>query len=474
MPASRTILRIGGRGLAVLAAGALGAAALGAAAVVPWPAHRVEPLAESIQPAESRQLRVCPGSALELADDAESVSLLGQASIATVAQPEDVAVEEVPLTPVDAEAPDAGGGPIAIATAPGAVDAGMLAGGQSQRVDAETVAGFAAAACTEPVAEAWFAAGSTEVGRTTLLLLANPGEVTASVDVRVSTETGAVEAPAGLGLLVEPGTQRVVSIAGLAPGAASPVVHVTSSGAIAASLEQTSIDGLAPSGLDLVGATAAPATSQVIPGVVVPQAGGLAVEEDHADGDAHPIVRLLAPGAEAVDVTVSVLPESGAEGAVFDATLQPGQVSDVPLGELAAGSYTVRVEGDGPVVAGARATTAVAGEPAPADLAWFSAALPLLEETLVSVPAGPAAKLHLANPGGADIEVRLAGTPNASFLVVPAGGSVSVAVDAEERLLLSGAAGAHAAVTFAGARQLAGFAVQPPGPLEAPIVVAPR
>lgn len=474
MPASRTILRVGGRSLAVLVAGALTATALGAAAVVPWPEHRVEPLAEAIQPAESRQLRVCPGPALELGDDAASVSALGEARLVTATEPEGVAVDRVVLAPVDAEEPDAEEGPTAIATAPGAVDAGMLAGAQSQRVDTETVAGFAAASCTEAVTEAWFAAGSTEVGRSTLLLLANPGEVTATVDVRVSTETGTIDAPAGLGVLVEPGTQRVVSLAGLAPGAASPVVHVTSTGAIAASLEQTSIDGLAPSGIDMVGTTAAPATSQLIPGVVVPQAGGLAVEEDHADGDAHPIVRLLAPGNDAVDVTVSVLPESGAEGTVFDATLQPGQVSDVPLGELAAGSYTVRVEGDGPVVVGARATTSVAGEPVPADLAWYAAALPLLDEALVSVPAGPSPKLHLANPGGEDAEVDVVGAEGDPFVVVPAGGSVSIGLTAGGRVALSGAAGVHAAVTFSGERQLAGIAVQPPGPLEAPIVVAPR
>ncbi|MGX5695882.1 DUF5719 family protein [Agromyces soli] len=471
MPDSRTLLRAGGRGLAVLGAVVLTAGALGAAAFVPWPEHRAEPLSRSIQPAESRQQRVCPGPVLELGDDAESVRSLGPAELIAVTQPEGVATDRTPLAPAD----DAGGSgdesPVLLSTAPGAVDAGMLAGAQSQQLDTETVAGFVAAGCVEPVAEAWLVGGSTELGRTTLLLLANPGEVAASVDVRVSTETGAVDAPAGLGVLVEPGTQRVVSLAGLAPGSASLVVHVTSSGAtIAASLEQTSIDGLAPSGVELIGTAAAPAESQVIPGVVVPQAGGLAVDEDHPDGDAHPAVRLLAPGTDSVEATVSVLPESGAEGQVFDVVLQPGMVSDIPLGELAAGEYTVRVDAEGPVVAAARATTAAAGEAA-VDLAWFPSSLPLLDQALVAVPDGDAPELHLANPGAEDATVELG---SGDTVVVPAGGAASVAVRSGDGVLLDGAKGVHASVVFSSERRLAAFAVQPPGPLEAPIVVYPR
>lgn len=471
MPDSRTLLRAGGRGLAVLGAVVLTAGALGAAAIVPWPEHRAEPLSRSIQPAESRQQRVCPGPVLELGNDAESVIALGDAEPTTATEPEGVAIDRTPLIPPGAEEGSAGESPLVLSAAPGTVDAGMLAGAQSQQLDTETVAGFVAAGCAEPVAEAWLVGGSTELGRTTLLLLANPGAVAATVDVRVSSETGPVDAPAGLGLVVQPGTQRVVSLAGLAPGSASLVVHVTSSGAtIAPSLEQTSIDGLAPSGVELIGTAAAPATAQVIPGVVVPQGGGLAVDEDHAEGDAHPALRLLAPGAESVETTVSVQPESGAEGQVFEVVLQPGMVSDVPLGELVAGEYTVRIDAAAPVVAAARATTAVAGEPA-SELAWYAAALPLLDQTLVAVPDGPSPKLHLVNPGDADATVDLGA---GRTVTVAAGGAASVAVRSGDGLLLDGAKGLHASVVFSGERRLAAFAVQPPGPLEAPIVVYPR
>ena len=73
----------------------------------------------------------------------------------TVVEPTDATVNEVALKAPGN--PDAGsdGTPLAIDTEPGAVAAGMLAGAQSQRVSTETLAGFAAAACTEAVAETW-------------------------------------------------------------------------------------------------------------------------------------------------------------------------------------------------------------------------------------------------------------------------------------------------------------------------------
>lgn len=473
MPDSRTLIRAGGRGLVILVAAAVGVTVLGAAAIVPWPEHRAEPLSRSIQPAESRTVRVCPGPMLELGDDAESVSTLGSVRLVTATEPADADVEQLTLAPPRGSEDDIA---VSLATQPGGVDAGMLAGGQSQQLGTETAAGFVAAACAEPVAEAWLAGGTTELGRSTLLLLANPGDVPATVDVRVHSETGPVDAPSGLGLVVQPGAQRVVSIAGLAPAAASPVVQVTSSGGtVAASLEQTSIDVLTPSGAELIGATAPPAKRQTITGVVVQQSGGIAVDEDHAEGDAHPSLRLLATGTEPVEAAVSVVPETGGEGSVFDVVLQAGQVSDIPLGELAAGDYTVRIDGDGEFVAAARTATRVAEDELPSDFAWFPASLPLLDETLVAVPQGPGAKLHLANPSDADVEASLVAESGEEAITVPAGAAVSTAMPASGgRVLITGGAGLQASVSFSGERQLAAFAVQPPGPLDSPILIYPR
>jgi uncharacterized protein DUF5719 len=477
----RALIRGGLRALGFVGASALAVGLLAAAAAVTWPDYRAEPPSVVVQPAESRQQRVCPGPLLTLGADAAAattVTSVGPADLVTAAEPADAVLEQVPL-----EAPGNAGGaadgtPIAIAAEPGGVDAGMLAGAQSQAVASETLRGFAATACAEAVAESWLVAGATNLGRSGLILLANPSPVAATVDVRVFGEAGAVEAPSALGIIVPAGTQRVLSLAGLAPNLVSPVVHVTSTGgAIAASLEHSVVIGLAPAGIELTGVTAAPATSQVIPGVPVPQSGGVEATEDHADGDDHPAVRLFAPGGDAAEGSIGVVAESGVGGGTIETTLPPGQVLDVPLGTLDAGTYTIRIESDAPVVAAARTTVGGAqgqtDAAAPSDLAWTVATAPLLDSAVVAVPPGPSPTLHLVNSGGSAAEVTVTGAGGERVVSVPAAGAASVAIDGD-RVVLAGTQGLHASVSFIGADELASMAVQPPGPLDSPLQVYPR
>lgn len=478
----RRMLRLGSRAAGFVAAAALVVGAVVTAAYVPWPEHRAAPASVLVQPAESRQQRVCPGPLLALGEDAAAAttaSSIGAAARVIVAEPADAVLEEIPLQSDDDPRAEENGGPVAIAAEPGAVAAGMLAGAQSQSASTETLAGFAAAACAEAVSESWLVAGATNLGRSGLVLLANPSDVTATVDVRVVGETGPVEAPSGLGVIVPPRSERVLSLAGLAPNLASPVVHVSATGgAIAASLEHSVVVGLAPAGVELTGATAAPATSQVIPGLVVPQGGGVEASEDHAEGDVHPAVRLFAPGEDPVDVSIGVVADSGAGGSAIEVTLQPGRTTDVPLGVLDAGTYTVRVEADAPVVAAARATVGgTAGQTdaaAPSDLAWTVATAPLLGSAVVAIPEGPSPTLHLVNPGGSPAEARVTIDGAERAVQVPAAGAASIEVGSAASVVLTGSEGLHASVSFRGSDELASFGVQPPGPSDAPIRVYPR
>lgn len=475
-------LRLGGRAAGFLAAAALAVGTVAAAALVPWPDHRVDAPSVLVQPAESRQQRVCPGPLLALGEDAAAAttaSSVGSADVVTAAEPADAVLEEVPLAAPGNPNAAEDGAPVAVAAEPGGVAAGMLAGAQSQGVSTETLGGFAAAACGEAVANAWLVAGATNLGRGGLVLLSNPTAVAATVDVRVNGEAGPVEAPSALGIIVQPGTQRVLSLAGLAPNLTSPVVHVTSTGgAIAANLETSVVVGLAPAGIELTGVTATPATSQVIPGLVVPQSGGAEATEDHAEGDDFPAVRLFAPGEGTVDVSIGVVPESGSGGNTIEATLQPGSVTDVPLGVLDEGSYTVRIEADQPVVAAARTTVGGAegqtDAAAPSDLAWTVATAPLLDSAVIAVPPGPSPTLHLFNPGGAPATVTLVEGGAERTVDVPAAGALSVSLGGTSSVALTGTTGLHATVSFAGDDELAAFGVQPPGPLDSPIRVYPN
>ncbi|MDR5700397.1 DUF5719 family protein [Agromyces aerolatus] len=484
MPARRSYVIAGVRGLAAAAALAVGAGAVAAAALVPWPSYQAEPASVVVEPSESPQVRVCPGPLLALADDASSAttaSSFGDVSLVTQVEPAQADVEEVEVNAPGNPDADADGTPIALTTAPGDVAAGLLAGAQSQSAGTETIAGLAVAACREAVAESWLVGGSTALGRVTLVLLANPTDVAATVELRVFGEAGPVEAPSAVGLQVPAHGQRVVSLAGLAPNVASPVVQVTSTGGrIAASLQQTAIDGLVPAGVELVGASARPAQSQQIPGVLVTGDHGVAVDEDHAEGDAFPALRLFAPGEEPVVATIGVISESGGGGTSAEVNLQPGQVTDVPLGELAAGPYSVEIEADAPVVAAARSTIpSEAGTPdapdgATGDVAWFSATAPLIGDTAVAVADGPGPQLHLRNPGDEVADVTIVAGGGERSVEVEAGSAVEVGLTSGQGLVLRGAEGLHASVSYRSARQLASMPVEPPGPLDAPIRIYPR
>ena len=100
------------------------------------------------------------------------------------------------------------------------------------------------------------------------------------------------------GIDVPAGAQRVLSLAGFAPGLVSPVVHVEARGGqVIAFLQQSIVRGLDAVGVDLVDAAPDPATDLTFPGVRVFDSVGVnrALSLDDWD-DVAPIVRIAEPG----------------------------------------------------------------------------------------------------------------------------------------------------------------------------------
>jgi hypothetical protein len=353
------------------------------------------------------------------------------------------------------------------------------------------------------------------------------------VNVEIYGEDGAVTAPGMTGIDVPALGQRVVSLAGFAPGVASPVVHVSARGGrVVATLQQSIVRGLDAVGVETIGAGADPASSVIIPGVRIADAIGVNRASALADWqDVIPALRVLAPGDLPAKLTVRVVPVSGSAedvvGASFQLQVDAGIVSEIPLdaggaesgaqpdaaesdasdadvvasdtgasdteGTAAAtddvhglqdGLYTVFIDADQPIVAGVRASTAVdPGQDAgpdqvlsapPSDVAWFSAAPALDDSGLVVVPAGPSPVLTVGNPTATDIDLSLtpAGGGEPEVVTVPAGGSVAIPV-AAGGYRLDAAAGVSAGVSFAASGALASFVVSPPRPVAGPIVVHP-
>ncbi|TDW30713.1 DUF5719 family protein [Cryobacterium psychrophilum] len=486
MPSNSAPARIGKRALTVtvgLAGVALTVGIVGGGVTLPWPtitASPASPASQVVAPMPSEQQRVCPGPVLNLAEDssqAQAATSVGQAEAVHIARSTAASDTALPITERDLTGVDDSSGAAAplvlsLLAEPGATEAPLIAGSQSQTLATETLAGFTAAACAEATSDAWLVGGSTDVGRTSLVLLSNPTTVLATVDISVFGEAGIVDAPGATGILVQPGEQRIVSLAGLAPNLMSPVVHVQSSGGqTSATLEQSSIRGIEPDGLELIASSARPDFRQVIAGVRLlssPAADANGTDAGLPEGT--PSVRVLVTGTEPATVQVGVVSTTaGTAGTSREVELEPGIATDIPLPDLTEGTFSIEVTSDQPVVAAARTeTTGTANK----DFSWFTASEALTDDFLVSVAPGPGPVLHLVNTATTDARISLAPEGGTRVTIaVPAGAPVDVPLIAGTNYAVTGAEAIVAAVGYSGDGALSSFAVRPAGPLAAPITV---
>lgn len=479
------------RGLAGMAAAAAVIAAVG---LVPLPTIGVTPLATTVTPEAADLLALCPGATLRLGD--ETGANAGQPF--SVGTP-DLTVASTgapardPLTRSDADSGGTNRAPMLLRLPPS--DDAVLVAAQSQNLDGDGgLRGLAVAGCAEPTSSAWLVGGATTVGRSTLLLLANPTSVEAEVEVTMWGESGRVTAPGMKGIAVPANGQRVLALSGFAPDLASPMVHVEARGGQIVAALQTSVTRvLDPGGIDFVAAGTAPSREVVIPGVRVADAAGVASSlglEGYEDLEA--IVRVGNPGEETALVEVSVTPTT-AQGTATSFQLQvpAGQAVDTALAsalELGAepfadGSYTVTLHADSPVVGAVRASTSPAPttdadgdiQPGGADLAWFASASGLSGDVAIAVADADAPVLVAAATDRAAHTLTL--TPidggDAVTLEVPGTGSVAVALKPDTGYLLSGSKGVAVALTFAAPGELGGYPIVSPRAADSPIVIRP-
>jgi hypothetical protein len=423
---------------------------------VPWPTLTREPVAVTATPAPSASILVCTGGLLALGRELEDVGRVVTAAPQTVTA--GVAADDpAPLTvPLASPASDGTAPPTAVVAEPVDGSRTDVAASGSSSVSADDLRGFAASACRPALMESWLVGGSATTGAADVVLLANPGSVPATVQLTVYGAAGAAVPTGGSDLIVAPGAQIVVPLAGLLLGEESPVIRVTATGAPVQAALQTSITRtLVPGGVDQVGAIAMPEPSQVIPGVVVTQNPG-------AEGasDAATKVRILSPNADTT-ATVTATPIGASQQAPAPTTvpLTAGLPTEVELGGLAVGQYTVEVSADAPVLAAVWQTTGF-GEGS--DFAWYAAAPEVDAPSLFATPPGPTPVLTLANPTDAPVTVELEAVDGSSTTQITVGAQASASARLTARtvyLLDAGASGIRAGVSQSGDGALAGFPV---------------
>jgi len=445
------------------------------AVFVPLPTIQSTPASVTVEPVPTAQQLVCAGSLLRLGnasgEDATTATSLGGADVtfaATVGTASTAVLENSNGSPRIVSVPPAPGEEVA-----------LVAGSQSQSLSNSDFAGYSAVDCAAASTDAWLVGGSTITGRTTLLTLSNPSDVQSTVGIAIYDEGGRIDAPGATGIIVPAHGQRVLSLAGFAPETPTPVVHVTSKGGqIVANLQQSISRGLEPGGVDIVGSTAPPATTQVIPGLVVGSA--VAVEKRLSQDDSsdfRTVLRILVPGDKSTDATITVVHEGGTEpGTSFDIALKPGVVTDVPIEGLSNGRYSITATTAEPIVAGARVSTAAGSVPAvgSTDFAWLAAPSALSSSAVFSAPTGPKPFLNLANTGAAPIDVTLSELGGTQTVVtVPAGGATLSPLVEGTSYRLDSPAVINATVSYFGPGKLAGFPVREPLSTSGAITIYP-
>lgn len=475
---SRRAVATGARVATGVVVVALGAAVVGAAFVLPLPTVTAAPASETVDPAPAEEVRACPGPLVRLSDesgqDATAISGVGTAQTSEAASTPDAAIDVSALLSPDDRTSTGDSAPLRIALPADEAAAGdtLFAAAQSQNVAEGDLVGLATAACGEASADSWLVAGATTVGRTSFVVLGNPGDVPAVVDLSLYGEQGSIDAPGASNIDVPARSTRILSLAGLAPDLASPVLHVTAEvGAVTAALQQSVVRGLAPGGVELAGATAAASTEQVVAGIRVSGTSSIAEQVGSPEtADLQSVLRMLVPGTDPASVTIRVSEErTGGTETEYQVGLTPGVVTEFPLQDIPDGLYSVTIDSDQPVVAGARTSTIVNGK---TDFAWYQPVEQLDSPFFVTIADAPGARLHLVNESEGDADVVFAKTDGTESTGTFVPGARSLSLEPGSYLVTSSVP-VGATVSYFGDGVLSSYSIARPGPEATPITVYP-
>lgn len=237
-------------------------------------------------------------------------------------------------------------GPVAVvATATGA-QAGGLAVEQVTRAETGRQHGLASVRCEPAVADSWYIGAATTISDRSELLLVNPYDDTATVDVVLYSRKGRLDVPGTTGVSVKARSRVVRALADWAPDEPWLAVHVlVRSGRVSPAARRTRSVKQVPSGVDWIPRSASPAEVSSVGAL----AGGKGVRT----------LLIVNPGVDALTARVQVTRQDGqfvpAELAEIEV---PGErVVAVPLTAILEGrSAMLEVSTDGPLaLAGAYA-----------------------------------------------------------------------------------------------------------------------
>ncbi|MEO8329460.1 MAG: DUF5719 family protein [Candidatus Nanopelagicales bacterium] len=184
--------------------------------------------------------------------------------------------------------------------------------------------GLAGTQCLPTSNDFWFVGAASGVGERAVLVLTNPEDAVATVDVDVFARNGPVNAPAARGVQVPARNSVEVRLDHVAPGKPVLALHVqVRVGRLSAAVTETDVFGHEPRGTDWIPGAETPTTDLVVPGVpptnqgreasirldvVAPtEAAVVSLQVVTAEGTFAPqgsdVIEVPAGGVESVDLT---------------------------------------------------------------------------------------------------------------------------------------------------------------------------
>ncbi len=262
--------------------------------------------------------------------------------------------------------------------------------------------GLASLSCTAPTTSAWFVGGATTVGSFAELVLVNPGDVPALVDVGVWTADGPADPRPGRGVPVAARARTVLPLDRLAPDRDLLALHVVATrGQVSPALRVVRSDGRTPLGTDWVPPALAPARDVVVPGLPSGPGRRTALLSNPGPDDATAELALVTADGE---LPLDPVPVPAGTSVGLDLS---EQLADTP--------GALRVRGDVPLLAGALVVDRQDGPVR--EIAYSAGTAPLSGSALladVRLSAPTEVTLLLTAPGGdAVVEVVPLAAPGA-------------------------------------------------------------
>lgn len=278
-------------------------------------------------------------------------------------------------------------------TMPGTARNVIVGGGTLHTATSGDLRGAAVNPCTSAQSDIWLVGSQSGVGTSNQLIATNTGKNAATVELTAYGSTGELSLGSSAQFSLAPGEMNRMDLDGAIESDGRITLRVSSSSPIAATLQESVLEGARPAGVTFVTPSAL-GTELVVPGVVVGK-----------NAESIPTARIVNPQDSPAKVSVTVVGSSVLEvDGGSDFSVPAHSTVDVPLGGIDPGTYSVSIASPAAISAAVALVDRESAQ-APRDIAWASATLPVTNAGAIFGPLQ--AEVTMYNPQSAPAKFEM-------------------------------------------------------------------